>query len=158
MPLVTPPTPAPSSTRVTSSETHESSAAAGKRGPASPPPPTPPPTNGTLTPTSPAPSARATPATEPSASGSSSGGSLPRGEMAHAVESIDKLRAAVSKLEQMRRVRSLFSPASSLESDDDKASFILLASRYLTSDVEDRIDWSKIQQPTHEMVVPYDSL
>uniref|UniRef100_A0A0E0C0B8 UTP--glucose-1-phosphate uridylyltransferase n=1 Tax=Oryza meridionalis TaxID=40149 RepID=A0A0E0C0B8_9ORYZ len=175
--LTPPPSWAPSGTRATSSEARESPHATsvddGGRAPPPPPPPPPLPR-----PTS----ARATPATTPSADGSSSssssGGSLPRGEMAHAVESMEKLRAAVSKLDEMSRVRSLlfpgllpriarssfilqltcFSLAFPLCSDEDKDSFMHLVSRYLIREEKEMIDWNKVERPTPEMVVPYDSL
>uniref|UniRef100_A0A0E0MUA4 UTP--glucose-1-phosphate uridylyltransferase n=1 Tax=Oryza rufipogon TaxID=4529 RepID=A0A0E0MUA4_ORYRU len=145
--LTPPPSSAPSGGRATSSEARESPHATSvdDGGRAPPPPPLPRPT-----------SARATPATTPSADGSSSsssstsGGSLPRGEMAHAVESMEKLRAAVSKLDEMRRVRSLLFP--------DKDSFMHLVSRYLIREEKEMIDWNKVERPTPEMVVPYDSL
>ncbi|EEE54285.1 hypothetical protein OsJ_01201 [Oryza sativa Japonica Group] len=132
--LTPPPSSAPSGGRATSSEARESPHATSvdDGGRAPPPPPLPRPT-----------SARATPATTPSADGSSSsssstsGGSLPRGEMAHAVESMEKLRAAV---------------------DEDKDSFMHLVSRYLIREEKEMIDWNKVERPTPEMVVPYDSL
>ncbi|ONM23380.1 UTP--glucose-1-phosphate uridylyltransferase 1 [Zea mays] len=58
-------------------------------------------------------------------------------------EKLDKLRAEVAKLSQI--------------SENEKAGFISLVSRYLSGEAE-QIEWSKIQTPTDEVVVPYDTL
>uniref|UniRef100_A0A0D3EM20 UTP--glucose-1-phosphate uridylyltransferase n=1 Tax=Oryza barthii TaxID=65489 RepID=A0A0D3EM20_9ORYZ len=53
----------------------------------------------------------------------------------------------------------------SMDSDEDKDSFMHLVSRYLISffgcickEEKEMIDWNKVERPTPEMVVPYDSL
>jgi len=56
---------------------------------------------------------------------------------------LDALRPAVAKLDQI--------------SENEKTGFINLVSRYLSGDAE-QIEWSKIQTPTDEVVVPYDTL
>ncbi|XP_074571389.1 UTP--glucose-1-phosphate uridylyltransferase [Curcuma longa] len=56
---------------------------------------------------------------------------------------IAKLQSAVAALDQI--------------SQNEKSGFINLVSRYLSGDA-DQIEWSKIQTPTDEVVVPYDSL
>ncbi|KAL6844929.1 hypothetical protein ACP4OV_025588 [Aristida adscensionis] len=58
-------------------------------------------------------------------------------------EKLEKLRAEVAKLDQI--------------SENEKAGFISLVSRYLSGEAE-QIEWSKIQTPTDEVVVPYDTL
>ncbi|KAJ3689187.1 hypothetical protein LUZ61_018351 [Rhynchospora tenuis] len=66
--------------------------------------------------------------------------------MAAAVASdakLDKLRPAVASLDQI--------------SENEKTGFINLVSRYLSGEAE-QIEWSKIQTPTDEVVVPYDTL
>ncbi|VAI20940.1 unnamed protein product [Triticum turgidum subsp. durum] len=64
--------------------------------------------------------------------------------MAAAADSkIDNLRDAVAKLGEI--------------SENEKAGFISLVSRYLSGEAE-QIEWSKIQTPTDEVVVPYDTL
>uniref|UniRef100_A0A8R7QQH3 Uncharacterized protein n=1 Tax=Triticum urartu TaxID=4572 RepID=A0A8R7QQH3_TRIUA len=56
---------------------------------------------------------------------------------------IDNLCDAVAKLGEI--------------SENEKAGFISLVSRYLSGEAE-QIEWSKIQTPTDEVVVPYDTL
>ncbi|KAJ1694565.1 hypothetical protein LUZ63_011263 [Rhynchospora breviuscula] len=66
--------------------------------------------------------------------------------MAAAVASdakLEKLRSAVASLDQI--------------SENEKTGFINLVSRYLSGEAE-QIEWSKIQTPTDEVVVPYDTL
>ncbi|CAN6218661.1 unnamed protein product [Urochloa humidicola] len=58
-------------------------------------------------------------------------------------EKVAKLQADVAKLDQI--------------SENEKAGFISLVSRYLSGEAE-QIEWSKIQTPTDEVVVPYDTL
>ncbi|CAL5072927.1 unnamed protein product [Urochloa decumbens] len=58
-------------------------------------------------------------------------------------EKVAKLQADVAKLDQI--------------SENEKAGFISLVSRYLSGEA-DQIEWSKIQTPTDEVVVPYDTL
>uniref|UniRef100_A0A0E0EUN7 UTP--glucose-1-phosphate uridylyltransferase n=1 Tax=Oryza meridionalis TaxID=40149 RepID=A0A0E0EUN7_9ORYZ len=56
---------------------------------------------------------------------------------------LEGLRAATDKLDQI--------------SENEKSGFISLVSRYLSGEAE-QIEWSKIQTPTDEVVVPYDTL
>nr|QYS25837.1 UDP-glucose pyrophosphorylase [Anoectochilus roxburghii] len=63
--------------------------------------------------------------------------------VAFEVDKLFKLQADVAGLSQI--------------SEDEKSGFIGLVSRYLSGDVE-HIEWSKIQTPTDEVVVPFDSL
>eukprot|EP00252_Welwitschia_mirabilis_P005213 TRINITY_DN156_c0_g1_i1.p1 TRINITY_DN156_c0_g1~~TRINITY_DN156_c0_g1_i1.p1 ORF type:complete len:472 (+),score=97.32 TRINITY_DN156_c0_g1_i1:184-1599(+) len=65
--------------------------------------------------------------------------------MAAAVESekIAKLRSDVAQLSQI--------------SENEKEGFIRLVSRYLSGE-ESKIEWEKIQTPTDDIVVPYESL
>lgn len=58
-------------------------------------------------------------------------------------EKLSKLRSAVPGLDQI--------------SEKEKSGFINLVSRYLSGEAQ-QIEWSKIQTPTDEVVVPYDSL
>lgn len=58
-------------------------------------------------------------------------------------EKLSKLRSAVASLNQI--------------SEKEKSGFINLVSRYLSGEAQ-HIEWSKIQTPTDEVVVPYDSL
>lgn len=58
-------------------------------------------------------------------------------------EKLSKLRSAVAGLDQI--------------SEKEKSGFINLVSRYLSGEAQ-QIEWSKIQTPTDEVVVPYDSL
>ncbi|XP_073011789.1 UTP--glucose-1-phosphate uridylyltransferase [Typha latifolia] len=60
-----------------------------------------------------------------------------------AEETIEKLRSAVAGLGQI--------------SENEKSGFINLVSRYLSGEAE-QIEWSKIQTPTDEVVVPYETL
>nr|MCH1923206.1 hypothetical protein [Shewanella ferrihydritica] len=53
---------------------------------------------------------------------------------------LEGLRAATDKLDQI--------------SENEKSGFISLVSRYLSGEAE-QIEWSKIQTPTDEVVVPY---
>uniref|UniRef100_A0A0D9XGG0 UTP--glucose-1-phosphate uridylyltransferase n=1 Tax=Leersia perrieri TaxID=77586 RepID=A0A0D9XGG0_9ORYZ len=75
---------------------------------------------------------------------------------------LENLRAAVDKLDQIRRVHPpsplpLDLAARAIISENEKAGFISLVSRYLSGEAE-QIEWSKIQTPTDEVVVPYDTL
>ncbi|KAL2527957.1 UTP--glucose-1-phosphate uridylyltransferase 1 [Forsythia ovata] len=58
-------------------------------------------------------------------------------------EKISKLQSAVSGLNQI--------------SANEKAGFLNLVTRYLSGDAQ-QVEWSKIQTPTDEVVVPYDTL
>ncbi|KAA8547657.1 hypothetical protein F0562_004086 [Nyssa sinensis] len=58
-------------------------------------------------------------------------------------EKLSKLRAAVAALNQI--------------SENEKSGFIKLIARYLSGEAQ-HVDWSKIQTPTDEVVVPYDCL
>ncbi|XAR73610.1 UTP--glucose-1-phosphate uridylyltransferase [Bertholletia excelsa] len=58
-------------------------------------------------------------------------------------EKLSKLQSAVAGLSQI--------------SDSEKSGFINLVSRYLSGEAQ-HVEWSKIQTPTDEVVVPYDSL
>ncbi|KAK9285431.1 hypothetical protein L1049_024624 [Liquidambar formosana] len=58
-------------------------------------------------------------------------------------EKISQLRSAVAGLHQI--------------SENEKSGFINLVSRYLSGEAQ-HIEWSKIQTPTDEVVVPYESL
>ncbi|KAL0549199.1 hypothetical protein IC582_013680 [Cucumis melo] len=58
-------------------------------------------------------------------------------------EKLSKLKASVSGLTQI--------------SENEKSGFINLVSRYLSGEAQ-HVEWSKIQTPTDEVVVPYDSL
>ncbi|XP_078178304.1 UTP--glucose-1-phosphate uridylyltransferase-like isoform X1 [Carex rostrata] len=58
-------------------------------------------------------------------------------------EKLEKLRSAVATLDQI--------------SDKEKAGFINLVSRYLSVGAE-QINWSKIQTPTDELLLPYETL
>ncbi|KAK2973164.1 hypothetical protein RJ640_009587 [Escallonia rubra] len=58
-------------------------------------------------------------------------------------EKLTKLRSAVAGLNQI--------------SENEKSGFINLVSRYLSGEAQ-HIEWSKIQTPTDEVVVPYDTL
>lgn len=58
-------------------------------------------------------------------------------------EKLSKLRSAVAGLDEI--------------SEKEKSGFINLVSRYLSGEAQ-QIEWSKIQTPTDEVVVPYDSL
>ncbi|KAL8550088.1 hypothetical protein ACS0TY_008788 [Phlomoides rotata] len=58
-------------------------------------------------------------------------------------EKIAKLKSDVSSLTQI--------------SENEKSGFINLVARYLSGEAQ-HIDWSKIQTPTDEVVVPYDTL
>ncbi|XP_043695536.1 UTP--glucose-1-phosphate uridylyltransferase [Telopea speciosissima] len=59
------------------------------------------------------------------------------------VEKISKLQSAVAGLNQI--------------SEKEKVGFINLVTRYLSGEAQ-YIDWNKIQTPTDEVVIPYDSL
>ncbi|KAJ6843793.1 UTP--glucose-1-phosphate uridylyltransferase [Iris pallida] len=63
--------------------------------------------------------------------------------MATDSEKLSKLQSAVAGLSQI--------------SENEKSGFINLVSRYLSGE-EEQIEWSKIQTPTDEVVVPYDTL
>ncbi|KAJ6846316.1 UTP--glucose-1-phosphate uridylyltransferase [Iris pallida] len=63
--------------------------------------------------------------------------------MATVSEKLSKLQSAVAGLSQI--------------SENEKTGFINLVSRYLSGE-EEHIEWSKIQTPTDEVVVPYDTL
>jgi UTP--glucose-1-phosphate uridylyltransferase len=58
-------------------------------------------------------------------------------------EKVSQLRSAVAGLHQI--------------SENEKSGFINLVSRYLSGEAQ-HIEWSKIQTPTDEVVVPYESL
>ncbi|CAM8924691.1 unnamed protein product [Rhodiola kirilowii] len=58
-------------------------------------------------------------------------------------EKLSGLRSAVAALDQI--------------SENEKAGFISLVSRYLSGEAQ-HIEWSKIKTPTDEVVVPYDTL
>ncbi|XP_020092321.1 UTP--glucose-1-phosphate uridylyltransferase [Ananas comosus] len=60
-----------------------------------------------------------------------------------AEEKLGKLRSAVAQLDQI--------------SENEKNGFISLVARYLSGEAE-QIEWSKIQTPTDEVVVPYEAL
>lgn len=57
------------------------------------------------------------------------------------------------------KIKQLKSDVASLSqiSENEKSGFINLVTRYLSGEAQ-HIDWSKIQTPTDEVVVPYDSL
>ncbi|KAJ0966769.1 hypothetical protein J5N97_023686 [Dioscorea zingiberensis] len=59
------------------------------------------------------------------------------------VEKLSKLRSAVAGLDQI--------------SENEKSGFISLVSRYMSGEAEE-IEWSKIQIPTEEVVVSYETL
>ncbi|KAJ6813017.1 UTP--glucose-1-phosphate uridylyltransferase [Iris pallida] len=63
--------------------------------------------------------------------------------MATDSEKLSKLQSAVAGLSQI--------------SENEKSGFINLVSRYLSGE-EEQIEWSKIQTPTDEVVVPYETL
>ncbi|KAJ4807914.1 UTP--glucose-1-phosphate uridylyltransferase [Rhynchospora pubera] len=63
--------------------------------------------------------------------------------MGNSDETLEKLRSAVATLEQI--------------SEKEKSGFINLVSRYLSLGAE-QIDWHKIQTPTDELLLPYDTL
>ncbi|GLU10610.1 hypothetical protein SLE2022_274020 [Rubroshorea leprosula] len=63
--------------------------------------------------------------------------------MATATEKLTQLKSAASGLNQI--------------SENEKNGFINLVSRYLSGEAQ-HIEWSKIQTPTDEVVVPYDTL
>ncbi|GLT97347.1 hypothetical protein SLE2022_149170 [Rubroshorea leprosula] len=63
--------------------------------------------------------------------------------MATATEKLTQLKSAVAGLNQI--------------SENEKNGFINLVSRYLSGEAQ-HIEWSKIQTPTDEVVVPYDTL
>eukprot|EP00268_Persea_americana_P058489 TRINITY_DN7076_c0_g1_i13.p1 TRINITY_DN7076_c0_g1~~TRINITY_DN7076_c0_g1_i13.p1 ORF type:complete len:380 (+),score=49.30 TRINITY_DN7076_c0_g1_i13:141-1142(+) len=63
--------------------------------------------------------------------------------MATATEKLLKLQSAVTGLNQI--------------SDNEKSGFINLVSRYLSGEAQ-QIEWSKIETPTDEVVVSYDSM
>ncbi|XP_027078599.1 UTP--glucose-1-phosphate uridylyltransferase [Coffea eugenioides] len=58
-------------------------------------------------------------------------------------EKLEKLKAATAALNQI--------------SENEKSGFINLITRYLSGEAQ-YVDWSKIQTPTDEVVVPYDTL
>ncbi|KAK8588665.1 hypothetical protein V6N12_023089 [Hibiscus sabdariffa] len=65
----------------------------------------------------------------------------------------------ISLLFPMEKLESLKSAVASLSeiSENEKNGFINLVSRYLSGEAQ-HIEWSKIQTPTDEVVVPYDTL
>ncbi|BAD81252.1 putative UDP-glucose pyrophosphorylase [Oryza sativa Japonica Group] len=146
-----------------SSEARESSATAVDRTPpptppSPPPPPPPPPTNGTLTPPpSSAPSGGRATSSEaresPHATSVDDGGRapppppLPRPTSARATPATTPSADGSSS-----------SSSSTSGGDEDKDSFMHLVSRYLIREEKEMIDWNKVERPTPEMVVPYDSL
>ncbi|KAH8511525.1 hypothetical protein H0E87_008918 [Populus deltoides] len=63
--------------------------------------------------------------------------------MATDTEKISQLKSAVANLNQI--------------SESEKTGFVNLVSRYLSGEAQ-HVEWSKIQTPTDEVVVPYDTL
>nr|TKR99985.1 UDP-glucose pyrophosphorylase [Populus alba] len=63
--------------------------------------------------------------------------------MATDTEKISQLKSAVANLNQI--------------SESEKTGFVNLVSRYLSGEAQ-QVEWSKIQTPTDEVVVPYDTL
>ncbi|CAH2072533.1 unnamed protein product [Thlaspi arvense] len=63
--------------------------------------------------------------------------------MAAATEKLPQLKSATDGLSEM--------------SDNERSGFINLVSRYLSGEAQ-HIEWSKIQTPTDEIVVPYDKM
>jgi UTP--glucose-1-phosphate uridylyltransferase len=63
--------------------------------------------------------------------------------MVNSDEKLEKLRSAVVTLDQI--------------SEKEKSGFINLVSRYLSVGAE-QIDWSKIQTPSDELLLPYETL
>eukprot|EP00258_Populus_trichocarpa_P019279 XP_006384119.1 UTP--glucose-1-phosphate uridylyltransferase [Populus trichocarpa] len=63
--------------------------------------------------------------------------------MATDTEKISQLQSAVANLNQI--------------SESEKTGFVNLVSRYLSGEAQ-QVEWSKIQTPTDEVVVPYDTL
>ncbi|ONI14897.1 hypothetical protein PRUPE_3G015000 [Prunus persica] len=61
-----------------------------------------------------------------------------------ATANVDKLKSEVAALSQI--------------SDNEKNGFINLVSRYVSGGEAEHVEWSKIQTPTDEVVVPYDGL
>lgn len=61
-----------------------------------------------------------------------------------ATDKISKLKSEVAALSQI--------------SENEKSGFINLVSRYLSGTEATHVEWSKIQTPTDEVVVPYDTL
>ncbi|KAG9442532.1 hypothetical protein H6P81_018386 [Aristolochia fimbriata] len=64
--------------------------------------------------------------------------------------------AAVASEEKLANLRSAVAGLDQI-SENEKTGFINLVSRYLSGDAQ-QIEWSKIQTPTDEVVVPYDSI
>ncbi|XP_052304461.1 UTP--glucose-1-phosphate uridylyltransferase isoform X1 [Populus trichocarpa] len=64
--------------------------------------------------------------------------------MATDTAKISQLKSAVANLNQI--------------SESEKTGFVNLVSRYLRSGEAQQVEWSKIQTPTDEVVVPYDTL
>ncbi|BAT81302.1 hypothetical protein VIGAN_03098900 [Vigna angularis var. angularis] len=64
--------------------------------------------------------------------------------MATATEKLSALQTAVAGLNEI--------------SENEKSGFINLVTRYLSSGEAQHVEWSKIQTPTDEVVVPYDTL
>ncbi|CAN6806137.1 unnamed protein product [Brassica oleracea] len=62
---------------------------------------------------------------------------------AAAIEKLPQLKSATDGLKEM--------------SDNERSGFISLVSRYLSGDAQ-HIEWSKIQTPTDEIVIPYDKM
>ncbi|KAM1012024.1 hypothetical protein ACFX2I_047233 [Malus domestica] len=61
-----------------------------------------------------------------------------------ATGNVDKLKSDVASLSQI--------------SENEKNGFISLVSRYVSGEEAQHVEWSKIQTPTDEVVVPYDGL
>ncbi|GFZ18480.1 UDP-glucose pyrophosphorylase 2 [Actinidia rufa] len=70
-------------------------------------------------------------------------------------EKISTLQSAVASLPQIRQAYLIFLHFSVFE--NEKSGFINLVARYLSGEAQ-HIEWSKIQTPTDEVVIPYDSL
>ncbi|WVY89950.1 hypothetical protein V8G54_035464 [Vigna mungo] len=74
--------------------------------------------------------------------------------MATATEKLSALQTAVAGLNEIRSESdSCFVPCS----ENEKSGFINLVTRYLSGEAQ-HVEWSKIQTPTDEVVVPYDTL
>ncbi|KAG5607998.1 hypothetical protein H5410_029490, partial [Solanum commersonii] len=69
-------------------------------------------------------------------------------------EKLANLKSAVSSLTQIRQV-FLFCFAD--YTDNEKSGFLNLVTRYLSGEAQ-HVEWSKIQTPTDDVVVPYDKL
>ncbi|GFS39471.1 UDP-glucose pyrophosphorylase 2 [Actinidia rufa] len=78
-------------------------------------------------------------------------------------EKISTLQSAVASLPQIRQASLIllhffcFVRKNCVLIENEKSGFINLVARYLSGEAQ-HIEWSKIQTPTDEVVVPYDSL